>query len=66
MTQRDTDMAAIAFADEPVEIPSIEPATPAEIERRRVIVERILRRRERIGPIGIRADELLHVAESEA
>ena len=45
--------------------PSVAP-TPEELERRRVVVERILARRERIGPIGIRADEWLHEAEAES
>ncbi len=45
--------------------PSIAP-TPEELERRRLIVERILARRERVGPIGIRADEWLHEAEAES
>lgn len=47
------------------EIPDIEPITAEEIERRRLIVERILRRRERVGPIGINADDLLHAARNE-
>jgi hypothetical protein len=37
-----------------------------EIERRRKAVERILELRRAIGPIGIRADELVHEARAEA
>lgn len=48
------------------DIPDIVPVTAEEIERRRRIVERILRRRERVGPIGIRADDLLHAARDES
>lgn len=40
--------------------------TAEELERRRTVIERLLRRRERIGPIGIRADELHHIAEADS
>ena len=49
-----------------IPIPLPEPPTPEELERRRIIIERILERRERVGPIGIRADDLHHIAEDEA
>lgn len=45
--------------------PSIRP-TAAEIERRRIVVERLLARSDRVGPIGIRADDLLHEARAES
>jgi hypothetical protein len=48
-------------------LPRIEiPPSPEELERRRVLHERILKLRERIGPIGIRADELIHEARAES
>jgi len=52
----------------PRDIRIMRPARPTadEIERRRVVVDRIRRRRERIGPIGMRADELHHLAEADA
>jgi hypothetical protein len=40
-------------------------ATPAELARRREVIARIHRLREEIGPIDIRADDLLHLAENE-
>jgi hypothetical protein len=43
----------------------VTPATPRELERRREIVQRILQRRERIGPIGIRADDLVHESRAD-
>jgi hypothetical protein len=46
-----------------ITVPVFEPPTPEEIERRRQVVERIIERRERIGPIGITAEELLREAE---
>ncbi len=49
-----------------IELPPFKPATPEEIERRRVLVARIIERRERIGPIGIRADELIRQVRAEA
>lgn len=45
--------------------PSVRP-TAEEIERRRIIVERMIERSDRVGPIGIRVDDLLHLAESES
>jgi hypothetical protein len=47
------------------DIPPAVPATPAELARRREVIQRILRRRERVGPIGIRADDLLHESRAE-
>ena len=36
-----------------------------EIERRRQVIGRILRHRERVGPIGLRVDDLLDEAHTE-
>lgn len=47
------------------DIPPVVPATAKELERRREVIQRILRHRERVGPIGIRADDLLHEARTE-
>jgi hypothetical protein len=49
-----------------IEVPPPVRPTAAEIERRRIVVERMLARSARIGPIGIRADDLLHEARAEA
>jgi hypothetical protein len=49
----------------PIDIPASNPPTDEEIERRRLVVDRMLQRRKRIGPIGIRADDLHHLAEAE-
>jgi hypothetical protein len=40
--------------------------TAEEIERRRIVVERMLARSYRVGPIGTRVDDLLHEARAEA
>lgn len=47
------------------EIPPVLPATSSELARRRKVIQRMLERRERVGPIGIRADDLLHASRSE-
>jgi len=66
MVRKKTDADVAVLPNWPrIEVPLFQPATPEEIERRRIVVERILRRRDRVGPIGIRADDLLHMAESE-
>ena len=49
-----------------IELPPFKPVTPEEIERRRAIVARIRALREEIGPIGIRADELIRQVRDEA
>jgi hypothetical protein len=49
-----------------IKLPDFPPVTPEEIERRRALVARIRERRERIGPIGIPADELIHQVRAEA
>ncbi len=41
-------------------IPPDEPITTEEIERRRALVARIRERREAIGPIGVRVEDLIH------
>lgn len=48
------------------DIPPVIPPTDKELERRRNVIQRILRRRERVGPIGIRADDLLHEARADS
>lgn len=47
-------------------IPPIVKPTAEEIERRREVVQRMERLRERVGPIGIRADDLLHASRAES
>ncbi len=49
-----------------IKLPDFPPVTPGEIERRRVLAARIRARRERIGPIGVPADELIHQVRAEA
>lgn len=48
------------------DIPPVVPPSASEIKRRRDVVERMTRLRERIGPVGIRADELLHESRVES
>ncbi len=49
-----------------IKLPPLEPPTKAEIERRRILFERNRRLRAEIGPIGIRSDDLIHLARAEA
>jgi hypothetical protein len=49
-----------------ITIPPPEPITPEELARRRANYERVVALREKIGPIGITADELIHQARCEA
>jgi hypothetical protein len=42
-----------------IELPPLEPITPEELERRRILVEEILALREEIGPIGINVVDLI-------
>jgi hypothetical protein len=44
-----------------IQLPNLEPPTPEEIERRRAVVRRIRQIRDEIGPIGVRAEDLIHV-----
>jgi hypothetical protein len=39
---------------------NLSPPTPEEIERRRALVERMRQRREKIGPIGVRIEDIIH------
>ena len=57
----DDDRSASAEATLPrIKLPDFRPVTPEEIERRRVLFDRMIARRERIGPIGIRVEDLIH------
>ena len=57
----DGDYPASAEATLPkIELPEFAPVTPEEIERRRALVARIIERRERVGPIGIPVEDLIH------
>ena len=47
------------------DIPPVAPVSAEEVERRRKAVEKLHRLRKRIGPIGIRADDLLHESRAE-
>ncbi len=49
-----------------VPIPRIDPPSPEEIERRRELFARVMALREKIGPIGIAADDLVHQSRREA
>ncbi|MGH2533374.1 MAG: hypothetical protein ACRDJW_13835 [Thermomicrobiales bacterium] len=49
-----------------INIPPPERATPEELARRRANHERVVALREKIGPIGISTDELIHEARCEA
>lgn len=49
-----------------IPIPEYVPPTEEELRRRQELAVKITRLREKIGPIGIRADELLHQARAEA
>ena len=63
----DDDRPASASPTLPrIKLPPFKPVTPEEIERRRARFARMIARRERIGPIGIRADDLVHQVRVEA
>lgn len=49
-----------------IKLPPSEPITSRELERRRRVVARILERRRKIGPIGIRAQDLVREVREEA
>ena len=49
-----------------IALPPLVPPTREEIERRRVLYDRVRRRRAEIGPIGIRSDELIHQAREDS
>jgi hypothetical protein len=49
-----------------IQIPDYVPPTEEELKRRQEVAAKIHRLREKIGPIGIRADELKHQSRAEA
>lgn len=49
-----------------IELPVIPRATPEELARRRILVERARRLWDEVGPIGIRTDELIREVREEA
>jgi hypothetical protein len=49
-----------------IPIPDYVPPTEEELKRRREVIAKIDRLREKIGPIGIRADQLKHQSRAEA
>ncbi|HYI16624.1 MAG TPA: hypothetical protein VEX37_14600 [Thermomicrobiales bacterium] len=49
-----------------IQIPDYVPPTEEELKRRQEVIAKIHRLREKIGPIGIRADELKHQSRAEA
>jgi len=56
---RDDDECGVATLPR-INLPEFPPVTAEEIERRRQVAVRILERRERIGPIGIPVEDLIH------
>ena len=49
-----------------IPIPEYVPPTDEDLKRRQELATKIAQLRDEIGPIGIRADELLHQARAEA
>lgn len=49
-----------------VELPLLRPLSAEERARLKAHAQRVLANRERIGPIGIASDDLLHLARSHA
>ncbi len=49
-----------------IPIPDYVPPTEEELKRRQEVIAKIHQLREKIGPIGIRADELKHQSRAEA
>lgn len=47
-------------------LPPDEPITQEEIERRRALFAKVMALRDEIGPIGLRADDLVHLARGDA
>lgn len=62
---QDLDLPFTLPDDTDVDVLQPRRATPEELERRRVIIDRIVKRREEIGPIGISVEELLDRDEFE-
>lgn len=57
----DDDRATPAGTTLPkIKLPDLSPPSPEEIERRRVLFERMRRRRDAIGPIGIKIEDIIH------
>ena len=63
-TAGDSDSAVSTLPE--IQLQADEPVTPEEIARRRVLYERAMRLREKIGPIDIPTDELKHLGRQEA
>jgi hypothetical protein len=67
MDRRTLDDLRVSIENLPrVPIPPAKQATPDELAHRREAIARILELRERIGPIGIAADDLIHEARQES
>jgi hypothetical protein len=49
-----------------IKIPPLPPPSPEVLERRREAVDRILARRDQIGPIGISTSDLIREVRDEA
>jgi hypothetical protein len=58
--------AAVPATRPTITLPPDEPITQEEIERRRALFAQVMERRERIGLIGVVADELLREARADA
>lgn len=58
------DVLVIGYPD--LELPLFYPPTPEEIERRRKVIAETRALREKIGPIGIASDDLLHLSREES
>ena len=57
----DDDSPASASPTLPkIKLPEFPPVTPEEIERRRALFDRMIARREKIGPIGVPVEDLIH------
>jgi hypothetical protein len=41
-------------------LPDLSPPSPEEIERRRVLFERMIERRNRMQPLGVSVEDLIH------
>ena len=55
------DRPASAEATLPkIKLPEFAPVTPEEIERRRALFAQIVALREKIGPIGVPVEDLIH------
>lgn len=57
----DDERAAPSATTRPkIKLPDLSPPTPEEIERRRVLFKRMIEQRDKIGPIGIPTEDLIH------